>query len=164
MKSTAFLLLSCGMFASELEAKLPPITLDQLVGFSEIIFVGRVHARGDAPVLRGSFNSWGRLEIDVERTICGKFFKDEWPNGRVEALYFLNPVERPSFDPGVRYLFFFRESYSGPQLAPSYHGAVRIEGDLVHMEPVDDVGRALPLTELETMIDCRKATGDKELY
>jgi hypothetical protein len=150
--------------AACVNARLPPVTLEKLVGFSNFIFVGSVYSRGDDPVLRGSFNTWGLLRIDVERSVCGRFFEEEWPDGRIEVLYPLNPIERPSFDPGSRYLFFLRESHSGPQLAPSFYGAARIDGDVVHMEDVGDIGRPLPLQELTEMIDCRAATGIKELF
>lgn len=164
MKHLFFLAAVAWLASSGASAKPPPVKLDELVKFSDFIFVGRIHTRGDEPVLRGSFNTWGRLQIDVEHTICGGFFKEEWPDGRVEVLYPLNPIERPSFDPGDRYLFFWKDGYSGPQLAPSFYGAARFESELVHMEPVSDVGRSLPLKELEGMIDCHDATGSKELF
>lgn len=144
-------------------AKLTPVKLQELVGFSNFIFIGRIHSRGDDIVLRGSFNSWGRLQIDVERPICGNFFKEEWPDGRVEVLYPVNPMERPSFEPGTRYMFFWKDGYSGPQLAPSFYGAARVEDEVVHMQFVEDIARRIPLTELEGMIDCSAATGSKEL-
>lgn len=164
MKRLLFVVvLACGVMLDAM-AKLPPVKLGELVRFSDFIFVGRIYSRGEDALLRGSFNSWGRLQIEVERTICGQFFKDEWPDGRVEVLYPLNPVERPSFAPGGRYLFFWKDGHSGPQLAPSFYGAARVEGELVHMEPVSDVGKPIPLKELEGMIDCRTAAGSKELF
>lgn len=106
MKRLLFVVvLACGVMLDAM-AKLPPVKLGELVRFSDFIFVGRIYSRGEDALLRGSFNSWGRLQIEVERTICGQFFKDEWPDGRVEVLYPLNPVERPSFAPGGGVIYF----------------------------------------------------------
>jgi len=163
MKSLFSLAFVAAILPFSVIAKLPPAKLAELVGFSNFIFVGRIHSRGDEAVLRGSFNSWGRLQIDVERPICGQFFREEWPDGRVEVLYPINPMERPSFEQGTRYVFFWKDGDGGPQLAPSFYGAARIEDDLVHMQLVEDIARKIPLNELEEMIDCSTATGSKEL-
>ncbi|MEZ5455985.1 MAG: hypothetical protein R3F04_07715 [Lysobacteraceae bacterium] len=163
VKRLSCLALLVAAFPFSVSAKLPPAKLADLVGFSNFIFVGRIYSRGDDAVLRGSFNSWGRLQIEVERPICGQFFKEEWPDGRVEVLYPINPMERPSFELGTRYVFFWKDGYSGPQLAPSFYGAARIEDELVYMQLVEDIARKIPLNELEGMIDCSSATGSNEL-
>ncbi len=158
------LLVVVGLFpACDVAAKLPRVDLRDLVSFSDFIFIGRIHSRGDEVVLRGSFNTWGLLEIEVDHVICGGFFKEEWPDGRVEVLFPMNPMERPSFDPGARYLFFWKDGHSGPQLAPSFYGASLIEGGLVNMQLIDDIARSVPVDELEAMIDCNLATGSGQI-
>ncbi|MBD8528194.1 hypothetical protein [Pseudomarimonas arenosa] len=146
-------------------ARLPPVNLDEIVASSDFIFVGTVHRRGTEPLLATGFSHLGRLELNVDRVICGVFAAEEWPEGRLQTLFDLNPIERPSFEQGTRYVFFARTDHNGVQLAPSFLGAAALDSEgMVGLRQVDDVGRSLPLDSLVERIDCERAIGKSVLF
>lgn len=147
----------CAFLPSGGHAKFAPASLGDAIGFSNLIFIGTVFEKNERPLVRDSFNSWGVLEISVDSVICGGFYPEEgWRNGRVEVLYQINPIERPLFGVGEKYVFFYRTTYGGPTLAPSFYGAVPVANDEIDARIFSDIDRTMHISDFNDLIDCSK--------
>jgi len=145
----AFYCFSCTGFALA-----PTSTLKNTVANSDWIFVGHIEKIHATPSLHDVNGDLSKIEISVKVVLCGKPEALGLAQGRLELLYRPQFIERPRFEVGNDFLFFWKNDENGPRIAPEYYGALPVNGDSVDMSAFFGAAKRELVEDVRKKISC----------
>jgi len=134
----------------------PSATFQQVVAESDWIFVGRIEKIDGKPALHDANGPLTKLTISVGEVICGRPEAMGLKQGVLEILYNLEFLERPNFQRGKSFLFFWKNDENGPRLAPEYYGALPVVAGEVDVSIFAGVKKTAGTRDLKDKISCPK--------